>query len=134
MKNLLLCLGICCLLISLTTACGKDEPQSQKGTDKAAEVTKEEQKSVLDTGVEQAKETVEAVKEKAEEVVKKTVEKTEEAVETGIQKTEDQLRDPSLELLPDRCQQGGIFSAVARTDPGNDAFQLPAVLFPLFPG
>ena len=89
MKNLLLLLGVFCLLISLTTACGKDEPQTQKGIEKATEAAKEEPKGAIDAGIVETKETIEAAKEEAEEAAEKVTAKTEEAVEAGIQKTAD---------------------------------------------
>ena len=78
MKTLLLFLGIFCLLFSFMTACGNDEPQTQKSTDKTTEAAKEEPKGAIDPGIEEAKETIETEKKEAEE-----------AVEVGIQKTED---------------------------------------------
>ncbi len=89
MKNLLLLLGVFCLLISLTTACGKDEPQTQKGIEKATEAAKEEPKGAIDAGIVETKETIEATKKEVEDAVEKVTEKTEETVEAAIQKNED---------------------------------------------
>lgn len=86
MKTLLLFLGIFCLLFSFMTACGNDEPQTQKSTDKTTEAAKEEPKGAIDPGIEEAKETIETEKKEAVEV---GIQKTEDVIESAEEKTED---------------------------------------------